>query len=125
MALLTLSSVSAFAFHPEDTDLVSNIGVGSQVIVTVDVNIKPNTSFIYGGIDCYISLKKSEDYDQVLKAGTVFTIVSTKQEQYRQILTVDNPKVNYIRCEVSSTIGQLKQDFKANFKIQLATPTKF
>lgn len=123
--LIVASSSSAFAVHPEDTDHVRNIGTGTQLIVTADVNIKPNSQYINGETSsCWFALVKAESYDQVLKAGTRFTITSISGSP-SSIINVNNPKVKYIYCVADTTIGKLKSEFQKSFKVQLAEPTQF
>jgi len=154
--LLTLlaTSASVFAFHPEEGDIISKIGIGSKIIALSDINLKPNTGeILFGGNECAIIFKE-ENFDRVIKSGTEFTVSSVRSGREdsmyifdpisekilnvanaRQIIKLNNlEKKLTLNCDISfnrpnktkpTTIGELKKYFAGVFKVELAEPKQY
>ena len=86
MALALTTSIQSGA-HQVDSDYLINVGVGSEIIATKDINIKPNSSYIsmgwsesdsyYKEPHCYLEYRKSNK-DRVIVRNTIFTVIETK-----------------------------------------------
>ena len=82
VAVLSLVSVSSFAFHPEDSDLLKNIGVGTKIRIIQDINFKPNHEYIQiGDSKCRIHVKQVKKFDRVLKAGKELVVIDSKGDE--------------------------------------------
>jgi hypothetical protein len=132
IGILALVSMSSFAFHPEDTDLVRNIGIGTKLKVLKDINIKPNDWSISLGENCVLSMKKGEPFDRVLSKSKVLTITKLVLDRYFQAnrfetvnrvgLMIDNVNIDAIVCDRETTIGDFKRETEKYFEVTLADP---
>lgn len=141
VAVLSLVSVSSFAFHPEDSDLLKNIGVGTKIRIIQDINFKPNHHYIeIGDSNCNIHVKNVKKFDRVLKAGKELVVVDTNGDErlsngaYKQVLDVDNLHIRSITCNsyktkrhgfnASATIGYFKEATSGILEVELANPVE-
>ncbi len=138
IGLLSFASISSFAFHPEDGDILSNIGIGTELAITKDINFKPNNQMIrLGNSNCYIDVKDPKGFDRVLKAGRVLkvtdtsSVYSTYYETRSQVLEVDNLHIENITCtymkdtkgrKTRATIGYFRNVTSGIIEIKLADP---
>lgn len=153
VGLLALGSISSFA-HPGDKSPISNIGVGSKLVVVKDINIEPNIQKIDSKSgSCSIIMKNVSDEDRVLRSGTELIIKKTMLVDYvsetittnryditdfykrKEILYVDNNEIESISCSKkfstpykynlnSVTLIQFKNDFVDLIDVELAEPTE-
>lgn len=125
--LLALASVSAVAFHPGDEERLVRIGVGTKLKVLRDINIVPTKNFAHLGGDCYLVVKETKNYDRVLAAGSILTVLKVKLIRDVTDLFVDNKNIAAISCipdKGVSTIGDLKNGTKDTLEVILADPTR-
>lgn len=141
MALGILILGQAAIAHPEPEDPITMLPVGTKIVVTQDINIKPGTlAYVLGGnlnicdnleehkytID--FNLKTESDNDRVLKAGSVLVLKERLKYvgNYKGEARVDGPAFSSMsfwsnrKCELS--IGMFTEALKKNGHLTMVLP---
>ena len=151
VGLLALASLSVFANDTYWTP-ISNIGVGSKLIILSDIEIEPNIRKVQSKSgSCSIIMKESSNQRRVLRSGSELIIKETRLVDYiakkyitnrydktdfyqrKELLYVDNNEIESISCSKkfrtpykynlsSVTLIQFKNDFDDMLQVELAEP---
>ena len=156
MLAICTASISMWA-HPQDNDTSEIIPIGSELVVASDINLLPTRTFQYfneteneesgkasesvffGGISCRIDHNKQE-FDRVIKAGTVYKIISTSfvydrnNSRYSTFeIKINSTSINSITCvargdnqslmyDGSFSIGLLRHLISKYFQLKMSAP---